>query len=196
MSKGADTAITKIEGARRQLDCAIRLYFEDDDSLAIHALAHAAFKVLFDLYPKRRSDRFDYHLSDLINGLGWRQFNHVPNFLKHSDNDAEEVLFSHSADAVVTTLGFATILHHRITGRMTSEMRAFDTLMHIMHPEEFQLPPDPDPDFEAVFRQSVTFLKRGSRDALLLMGKTLITFYRDHPSVGGFGAPREPEADA
>lgn len=34
-------AVTKIDAARRQLDCAIRLFFDDDDSLAVHTLAYA-----------------------------------------------------------------------------------------------------------------------------------------------------------
>ena len=58
--------ITKVEAARRQLDCAIRLFFEDEDSLPIHTLAWAAFEVLFDLYPKHRSDGFSHHLERII----------------------------------------------------------------------------------------------------------------------------------
>ena len=34
--------IDKFEAAQRQLDCAIRLWFVDEDSLAIHTLAYAA----------------------------------------------------------------------------------------------------------------------------------------------------------
>jgi hypothetical protein len=196
MSKDAKPVITKIEGAQRQLDFAIRAFFEDGDSLAIHTLAHAAFKVLYDLYPKRLQDGFAAQLNDLIDGYGWRRFNHVPNFLKHADNDADAVLDNHSANAVEATLGLATLLHHRITGRMTAEMRAFDAWMHIMHPEGFVLPPDPDPNFEKAFRESVSALKDGPRDAFLRIGTEFITFYRENPSVGGFGAPREPESDA
>ena len=187
--------ITKIDGARRQLDCAIRLFFNGDDSLAIHTLAHAAFKVLYDIYPKRRADGFANQLSDVINQLGWRRFSHVPNFLKHADNDAAHVLSVHSAEEVETTIGLATILHHRIVGRMTHEMRAFDAWMHVLHPEQFQLAPDQDPDFEAIFRESIAIIKNDSWETRLTLGKALMSFYHEHPDIGGFGAPYDHQDD-
>ena len=42
--------ISKLEAAQRQLDCAIRLYFGNDDLLSVHALSHAAFRVIYDLH--------------------------------------------------------------------------------------------------------------------------------------------------
>lgn len=64
--------ISKIDGARRQLDTAIDLYFDDADSLSVHTLAFAAFKVLFDLYPHRCGDDFAAQLEALISRDGWR----------------------------------------------------------------------------------------------------------------------------
>lgn len=46
--------VTKLAAAERQLFCAIRLYFQDEDQLSIHTLASAAFTVLRDI---RHSDR-------------------------------------------------------------------------------------------------------------------------------------------
>jgi hypothetical protein len=81
--------VTKIEAAQRQLDCAINLFLADGDSLAIHTLAHAAFKVLFDVYPKRRTDDFGEKLRA---DMGWQHLNRVPNFVKHADKDSEAAL--------------------------------------------------------------------------------------------------------
>jgi hypothetical protein len=84
--------ISKLQAAERQLNCAIRLYFADDDLLAVHTLSRAAFRILFDIYPERSSDGFDRDLDKFIAELGWRKFNRVTNFLKHADNDADAIL--------------------------------------------------------------------------------------------------------
>jgi hypothetical protein len=184
--------LTKIEVAQRQLDCAIRLFLADDDSLAVHTLARAAFKVLFDVYPSRRSDGFSQQVENLVEKTGWRRFNRVPNFLKHADKDVDETLFEHSADVPSPLIGMAATLHHRITGMMTPEMRGFDAWMHIMHPDELGLPADPDPDFEKAFRESVRVISGRPWAERLSLGQTLVKFYREHPDVGGFGARRDP----
>jgi hypothetical protein len=124
--------------------------------------------------------------------LGWQNFNRVPNFLKHADNDPDAALFDHVADETMPLMGFATTLHHRILGWMTPEMRGFDAWMHVMHPDVFEIPPDPDPAFDEAFRESVKRLNGGPRGERLAMGDVLIKFYREHPEVGGFGARRDP----
>ena len=41
--------ISKIDAARRQLDCAIELWFFDKDEISIHTLAAAAYQIIHDL---------------------------------------------------------------------------------------------------------------------------------------------------
>lgn len=48
-----DVALTKIAGAQRQLDAAIRMFFAGEDELAIHTVAAASYRVLHDLNQKR-----------------------------------------------------------------------------------------------------------------------------------------------
>ena len=49
--------INKLEAARRQLDAAIRMIFANEDELAIHTVAAAAYRIVRDLLEKR--GRFD-----------------------------------------------------------------------------------------------------------------------------------------
>lgn len=191
MSRSLKSEITKVEAAQRQLDCAIRLYFTADDILAAHTLAHAAFRILFDVYPKQRGDGFASKLDQLIAELGWRDFNRIPNFLKHADTDFGQVLADHSPHSVEMTIGFAAVLHHRLLGHMTPEMRAFDTWVHVLNPEIFELPSDSDPDFDRQFRKSVDDVKRQPRHVQFALGLGLLEFYGKNPNVGGFGAPRD-----
>lgn len=49
--------ISKIAAAQRQLDAAIRMFFQREDELAIHTVAAAAFQILRDI-TKRRGRHF------------------------------------------------------------------------------------------------------------------------------------------
>ncbi len=45
--------INKVEAARRQIDAAVRTTFSNEDDLAIHTVAQAAYRILRDLLDKR-----------------------------------------------------------------------------------------------------------------------------------------------
>jgi len=53
--------------------------------------------------------------------------------------------------------------------------------MHVMHPDELPLPPDPDPEIDRNFRKSVEHLSKEPLELQLMMAKTLLHFYREHP---------------
>ena len=179
------TAISKLEASRRQLECAIRLLFDNDDSLAVHTLAHAAFKVLFDLTHKRSGTPFIGAFANVVEIIGgWAQLSKIPNFLKHADKDADALLESHSPEATLATLGFACVLYRRLAGRMTPEMGAFHEWMRVSNPDVFELERDSDADIEAAYRESVAFLKAQPWDVRISAGKALMQLYREQLETG------------
>jgi hypothetical protein len=174
--------VSKLQAAERQLNCAIRLYFADDDLLAVHTLSRAAFRILFDIYPERSCDGFDRDLDRLVAELGWPKFNRVTNFLKHADNDPEGILDNASEAETQMGIGFALILHCRIAGRYTPETMAFDMWIKVLNPDKFKLPPDSDPEFEKKHRESNEILKGdGGRAARLMLANGLLQFFRQNP---------------
>lgn len=118
--------ISKIDAAGRQVDTAIDLYFANGDSLAVHTLAFASFKLLFDLYPHRNDDGFAKNLDNMIAAEGWRALSGPANFLKHADRDPDAVLAAHHPEQGMAVIGLATVLYRRIAGDFTPKMRAFD----------------------------------------------------------------------
>jgi hypothetical protein len=68
------------------------------------------------------------------------------------------------------------------TKRMTPEMAAFHTWMRIMHPDEFQLPQDPDPDIEQGYRAALEYLRVEPWDVRLSLGKATLEYYRKNPN--------------
>ncbi|OWK20882.1 hypothetical protein AJ88_25115 [Mesorhizobium amorphae CCBAU 01583] len=128
--------ITKTEGARRQLETAIDLYFENGDSLSIHTLAFAVLKVLFDIYPHRNGDGFAAQLDAVLKNEGWRAMSGVANFLKHADKDPDAFLLSHHPQQAMSIIVFAVILYRRVAGEMSKKMMAFDCWVEFLMGEE------------------------------------------------------------
>ena len=113
--------IDKFEATQRQLDCAIRLWFVDEESLAIHTLAYAACCLLRDLFGSQKREVLSkFEVS--------QKFGEVPNFLKHADRNPEYVLIAHSKGSVHLTLAFAIRLWEEHGREKTSYMLAFSEL--------------------------------------------------------------------
>jgi hypothetical protein len=129
--------ITKLEAAQHQLDCAIRLLLNSDDLSSVITLSRAAFRILFDIYPVLQPEEdFNAHLDRAITQMGWAKFNKIANQLKHADNDADAVIDPNPIHAMVG-IGLAIVLHRQITGRITLEMQAFETIMTVLEPDTF-----------------------------------------------------------
>jgi hypothetical protein len=122
-----DGRIDKFDAAQRQLDCAIRLWLADEDSLAIHTLAYAACCLLRDLFGSEKAEvlrKFE----------GSQRFGEVPNFLKHADRDLDYVLNAHSKMSVHLTLAFAIRLWEEHRHEKTPEMIAFSEVVDPFKP--------------------------------------------------------------
>jgi len=131
--------ITKLDGARRHLDAAIKLFFEGHDPLVIHTLASAAQGTLRDIARATRAE----HLSilhdnpripeefrkDWINAL-----NKPRNFFKHADKDPQgELEFDESAN--IDTLLDAVLLYGTVSGEYLSSASVFIGWFTTKNPE-------------------------------------------------------------
>ena len=164
--------ISKLEAAQRQLDCAIRLYFEGDDLLSVHALSRAAFRVIYALHPS--GDRFKSLVDDTIKYLGWSNFNEVTNFLKHADRDPQDEIDEPTESGIQIGIGFAAMLYRQMTGHLTPEMKAFHIWMKVSNPDKFESVREPDWEFEQDYLDATEVLKSAPRDVRMLTGKVLL----------------------
>ena len=93
------TTIAKLESARRQLDTAIRLWFEEGDPVSIHTLACAAYEIIHVISKKRNRARDLLFDSLIIKDEYRREANAVlkkpANFFKHARNDADASIEFH-----------------------------------------------------------------------------------------------------
>jgi len=86
--------ITKLDSAKRQLESAILLYFNNCDPVSIHTLSAAAYNILRDLNKKRGGELMlkDYwQFLDAEQAKDFhQQVNEAENFFKHADKDPDE----------------------------------------------------------------------------------------------------------
>ena len=92
----ADMKLTKAEVATRQLDTAIKLFFDASDAVSIHTLAAASATVFADILEKTgktswREEIVEEH-PDLTKAQVFNILRHAQNFFKHANHDPEESL--------------------------------------------------------------------------------------------------------
>ena len=86
--------VSKLDAARRQLDCAIELWFADMDDVSIHTLAAAAYQVIHDINKKKGGQELFFDsmkIKDEYRGEFVRLVKRDMNFFKHADKDPEGV---------------------------------------------------------------------------------------------------------
>lgn len=174
--------ISKLEAAKRQLDCAIRLYLNDDDLSSAITLSRASFRLLWDIYPTIANDGFEKPLSKVIEQLGWTRFNAIANFLKHADKDPEAQMDPDAVHAK-TGIGFSIMLYSRATGAYSPEMKAWETLMTLEQPDVWDSHPDPGHEGYADFIKAVEQYKTASWKEQLAMGRSFLRGFK-HVEAG------------
>jgi hypothetical protein len=87
--------ISKLDAAKRQLETAIRLYFNYGDTVSIHFLACAAHEILSDLNKNYRGTPMivsDYMIKDDAKSRFMNIIRKPQNFFKHADKDPENAI--------------------------------------------------------------------------------------------------------
>jgi hypothetical protein len=138
--------ITKIDAAERQLNTAIRLFFENVDHLSSYTLAIASREITDDILMKQSDEIFRKELARLGDPMKVRMpyrerlrdlikpeyhkdavklFNKRQNFLKHADKNPDGEMDDLSANQLASVILFAVSNFHLLTNRVTPEMFAF-----------------------------------------------------------------------
>lgn len=83
--------ISKLDAAKRQLETAVKLYFNDLDPVSIHTLSFAAHSILSDLNKKSSGTPFILDFINLVKkeyrSEVRKKVNNAKNFFKHADRD-------------------------------------------------------------------------------------------------------------
>lgn len=88
-------SLSKLDAAKRQLETAIRLYFNYGDPVSIHTLACAAHEIISDLnknYGGKPMIVSDYIIKDEYKNYFITRIREPQNFFKHADRDSGNVI--------------------------------------------------------------------------------------------------------
>lgn len=140
----------KLEAARRQIDAAIRMLLAQEDPLAVYAIAHSGFNILWDLSKRNGSEGFFKEIIDNIRpgkeGKFRAELNKTWNFLKHADKDSDASLKNVSEELNETILFMATQLYNGLGQKLTPEMLVVLCFFSALHPD-FMLDTNPLKNF-------------------------------------------------
>ena len=164
--------ITKLDAARRQLETAIKLYFDEGDPASVHTLCCVAYNVIQVLNKKQNSpltldDMMLKDLSDLMPTRAGRKEAHdylseTENFLKHgnSDPDATHIFDSDYTEALLFD---AVIRYGRLAGECSSELGMYLGWFVSLHPDILDAVDIPDEFRQQLRVISKVFLKEGRK---------------------------------
>src|ERR1700736_2079770 len=136
--------LNKLAVAKRQIDTAIWLWFNDGDVVSIVSLTGAALGVLDGLYQKAKKGRpFPFDEKTIPPGLTPRDARNIVKeaevFSKHARSDADKT-FDYRFDKVTAYLYCAVSAYYNLTGEhKESELQPlFWTRYGLMHPVIFK----------------------------------------------------------
>jgi hypothetical protein len=129
--------VTKLDVARRQLDEAIRMFFEKRDTVSTHTVASAAAQVLADLGKDRGSQGWTRNKA-LVKPGRWREWRDAiarfEAFFKHADNDADATCDFHPEITPFFIIESIELLRV-FTGKFTWAGLIFSIWFSIKYPE-------------------------------------------------------------
>lgn len=141
--------VGKLDVARRQLETAIRLYFDDADPVSIHTLSSAALQIIGDVNKKRggtvlfAEEEFLKRFKPEAVGKVRRALRRSQNFFKHADRDWADTLRFDPRQSEVQLLE-ACVKYHELSGETVPSFVVFLVWYDIHHPGIFVRPPKHD----------------------------------------------------
>ena len=131
-----ETKITKLQAAQRQIDAGIWMLFRNDDPVAIHTVAMAAFRILRDLVKQRGLE----HPVDSMIRPGkekefWCKASSFANFFKHADKDPDDISGDFREEVNDLVLLFAATYYDFLGCQRTKEMEALTVWFMALHPD-------------------------------------------------------------
>ena len=128
--------VSKLDAARRQLDCAIELWFAEKDDVSTHTLAAAAHQIIHDIN-KKRGGRDLFFDSIVIKDEYRAEFvalvKRDMNFFKHADKDVEGITEFIPLGSIMFML-FSTIGLQQLGERLNDVEDTFILWLTFHHP--------------------------------------------------------------
>lgn len=134
-----EQVISKFDAAKRQLDCALELFFAEKDAIPIHTLACAAHQIIYDINKNKNGPEllFDHKdTSDSKIKVTKKTLHSHYNFFKHADNDpCPDCGIAFNTDITEIFMLSAIIGIYYLDGKINEIQRAFICFIHLKNPD-------------------------------------------------------------
>lgn len=140
--KNPHISITKLDAAKRQLETAIRLYFNEADPISIHTLTCAAHTIIADLNKKIKGTPMvvsDAWVTGKFKKRIKAAFAKPQNFFKHADKDPDAVLKFHP-EVTEIYLYDACSKYQELTAESVDQFKIFQGWYMSNNPDYFEFP--------------------------------------------------------
>lgn len=165
--------VNKIEAARRQIETAIKLLFDNCDPVSVHTLAAAGGRILRDICNQKKTP-LDQAFKAMIRPGKEKEFlaavNMPANFFKHADKDADAILENVDEEINELVLFWACGHYSDLGYSLTPPMATLWTWFAALHPE-FLLD---GPMKEIIASKNLDWFRQADRMERLKWGKTLL----------------------
>jgi hypothetical protein len=120
--------ISKLDASKRQLECAISIYFNDGEPVSIHTLSAAAYNILRALNGEKvwmSKDRITDYVKKGREKDARDALNKIENFFKHADRDPDNIL-DFNPEANEFMIWEACIVYKELTGEYPDKMKIYN----------------------------------------------------------------------
>ncbi|HEV8539937.1 MAG TPA: hypothetical protein VGQ60_02130 [Nitrospiraceae bacterium] len=135
----AEIKTNKADAARRHLDAAIRMLFNQEDPVAIYTVVAAAFRILRILAERSGDSQFHETIKQMIRPGQENEFlsvmNKMGDYLKQADHNPDELLDGVEEEVNDLTILGACMYYDSLGYQLTPEMRTFMVWFMTLHPE-------------------------------------------------------------
>src|SRR5258706_10252895 len=179
-----DWQVTKLDAARRQLETAIRLLFEQGDAVSVHTLAHASFGILKDVAAhrsKRTPVLGETAITAALDDPTFKKgFNRAGNFFKHGSKDPDGILSGGPEEENEALISLSVELYRNLNCLNTPEIETFYLWWRCIHFKEIDDVKEP---FISWVTENASRLHTDERSDLLKLGHELLVLLRQvHPN--------------
>jgi glutaredoxin 2 len=140
-----ELAISKLDTSKRQLETAIRLYFQSGDPVSIHTLTAAAYNVIRDINQKRggppmltKDKMLEFVKPEFQKALR-DKINEAENFFKHADRDHNATITFNPAETEMLIMDAAS-QYYKLTEEDSPLFAVFRGWFMAKNPDLFTLP--------------------------------------------------------
>ena len=168
--------VSKLDAAKRQLECAISLYFNEKDPVSIHTLTSASYNILRSLNKGRVWMSQDYLHEHIVPGkekFARELFRKPENFFKHADRDPEEIL-DFNPDGTEIPLFEACQVYRGLTGEAPEKMVAYNIWFKAKYDRVFIYTPEERANMDRA-RDSMHNLSRRTYFEMMLQALSRIS---------------------